>query len=220
MLRKITMTCLILFCTMSLSLGTTSASATSSVETASKNTISWPKSQALPSFGKVKRLDVADVAKAPGDIRIMLATLQGVVNRSEPRIYLLENEEEGKLTWLNDLQVPYQLHNEAWDLVKKYKNEVKGIIIYDPEVPDSINVATTLAGLKNGMVVSPDLAPQLQAAPYRLKVLEDLRGRFEDRMDAYTWQYEHLWKETTHRMLIGLRSQRLHQNPSGTPRIV
>jgi len=217
LLRKITMTCLILFCTMSLSLGTTSASATSSVETASKNTISWPKSQALPSFGKVKRLDVADVAKAPGDIRIMLATLQGVVNRSEPRIYLLENEEEGKLTWLNDLQVPYQLHNEAWDLVKKYKNEVKGIIIYDPEVPDSINVATTLAGLKNGMVVSPDLAPQLQAAPYRLKVLEDLRGRFEDRMDAYTWQYEHLWKETTHRMLIGLSPSVSIKIPPGLP---
>jgi len=217
LLRKITMTCLILFCTMSLSLGTTSASATSSVETASKNTISWPKSQALPSFGKVKRLDVADVAKAPGDIRIMLATLQGVVNRSEPRIYLLENEEEGKLTWLNDLKVPYQLHNEAGDLVKKYKNEVKGIIIYDPEVPDSINVATTLAGLKNGMVVSPDLAPQLQAAPYRLKVLEDLRGRFEDRMDAYTWQYEHLWKETTHRMLIGLSPSVSIKIPPGLP---
>ncbi|MFR9710395.1 hypothetical protein ACL02P_13385 [Paenibacillus sp. MB22_1] len=58
MFRKITMTCLILFCTMSLSLGTTSASAQSSVETASKNTISWPKLQALPNFGKVKQLDV------------------------------------------------------------------------------------------------------------------------------------------------------------------
>lgn len=117
---------------------------------------------------------------------------------------MLENEEEGKLTWLNDLKVPYQLNDEALDLVKKYKNEVKGIIIYDPEVPDSINVATTLAGLKNAVVASPELAQQLKVSPYRLKVLDDLRGRFQDRMDAYTWQYEHLWKQTTHRMLVGL----------------
>ncbi|GJM81090.1 hypothetical protein HMSSN139_35860 [Paenibacillus sp. HMSSN-139] len=165
MFRKITMTCFVLFCTMSLSFGTTSATAQSSTESASKNTISWPKSQALPSFGKVKRLDVADVVNSPGDIRLMLATLQGVINRSEPRIYLLENEEEGKMTWLNDLNVPYQLHDEAWDLVKKYKNEVKGIIIYDPEVPDSINVATTLAGLKNAIVASPEIASQLEASP-------------------------------------------------------
>lgn len=217
MFRKITMTCFVLFCTMSLSFGTTSATAQSSTESASKNTISWPKSQALPSFRKVKRLDVADVVNSPGDIRLMLATLQGVINRSEPRIYLLENEEEGKLTWLNDLNVPYQLHDEAWDLVKKYKNEVKGIIIYDPEVPDSINVATTLAGLKNAIVASPEIASQLEASPYRLKVLDDLRGRFQDRMDAYTWQYEHLWKQTTHRMLIGLSPTTAVKIPSGLP---
>lgn len=217
MFRKITMTCFVLFCTMSLSFGTTSATAQSSTESASKNTISWPKSQALPNFGKVKRLDVADVVNSPGDIRLMLATLQGVINRSEPRIYLLENEEEGKLTWLNDLNVPYQLHDEAWDLVKKYKNEVKGIIIYDPEVPDSINVATTLAGLKNAIVASPEIASQLEASPYRLKVLDDLRGRFQDRMDAYTWQYEHLWKQTTHRMLIGLSPTTAVKIPSGLP---
>ncbi|GJM74980.1 hypothetical protein HMSSN036_71960 [Paenibacillus macerans] len=91
----------------------------------------------------------------PGDIRLLLATLQGVVNRTELRIYLLENQEEGKLTWLNDLQVPYTLHDDYWNLVRKYKNEVKGMIIYDPKVPDSINVATTLAGIKDAVVAQP-----------------------------------------------------------------
>ncbi|MGG6310265.1 GxGYxYP domain-containing protein [Paenibacillus macerans] len=217
MIRKLTMTCFVLLCTLSLSLGTTSATAQSSTAATPKNSISWPKSQALPSFAKVKRLDVADVYEAPGDIRLMLATLQGVVNRAEPRIYLLESQEEGKTTWLNDLRVPYTVHDDVWDLVKKYKSEVKGIIIYDPEVPDSINVATTLAGLKSAVVAGPELAAQLQAAPYKLKVLDDLRSRFQDRLDAYTWQYEHLWKQTTHRMLIGLSPNTSVSLPPGLP---
>nr|WP_249529749.1 GxGYxYP domain-containing protein [Paenibacillus brevis] len=154
---------------------------------------------------------------ASGDTRLLLATLQGIVNRAEPRIYLLENEEEGKLTWLKDLRVPYVLHDDVWTIVKKYKNEMKGLIIYDPEIPDSINVATTLAGLKDAVVVSPELAVKLQAAPYKLKVVQDLRGKFKNRLDAYTWQYEQLWDKTTHRMLVGLSPNVSIKIPAGLP---
>ncbi|HEX5949825.1 MAG TPA: discoidin domain-containing protein, partial [Actinomycetota bacterium] len=37
-----------------------------------------------------------------------------------------------------------------------------------------------------------------------LPPIQDLRGRFTDAMDAYTWQYEELWPRTTHRMLVAL----------------
>lgn len=184
---------------------------------AKPDSIVWPKSQALPSFAKVKQLEVADVVDAPGDIRLILATLQGVVNRERPRIYLLESEEEGKFTWLNDLQVPYTLHEDYWDIVKMFKNEVKGVIVYDPSVPDSINVATTLAGLKDAVAASPEYAAVLTASPYNLRVLEDLRGKFQNRLDAYTWQYENLWSQTTHRMLIGLSPNTSIKIPPGIP---
>lgn len=183
----------------------------------SKSSITWPKKQMLPSFAKAKHLDVADVSDAPGDIKILLATLQGVVNRTEPRIYLLENKEEGKMTWLNDLKVPYNVHDDYWDLIKKYKNEINGLIVYDPKIQDSINVATTLAGLKDGIVVSPTLAEKLKASPYNLKVLQDLQGKFQDRIDAYNWQYKNLWKDTTHRMLVGLNPNRSIEIPPGLP---
>jgi len=179
--------------------------------------IVWPKSQALPSFAKVKRLDVADVFDAPGDAKLVLSTLQGIVNRKQPRIYLIESEEEGKYTWLNDLNVPYTVHEDYWEIVRKYKNEVKGVIVYDPAVPDSINVATTLAGIRDAVAASPDYAEMLAAAPYNLPVLEDLRGRFANRLDAYTWQFENLWSQTTHRMLIGLSPDKQIRIPPGLP---
>ncbi|OPA80515.1 hypothetical protein BVG16_07250 [Paenibacillus selenitireducens] len=213
MYRKLTITCLALICTLSFSFG---AHASPDAQS-KKGSITWSPQQALPTFAKAKHLDVADVYDAPGDIKILLATLQGIVNREEPRIYLFENVEEGKKTWLDDLQVPYQEHADYWDVVKKYSKEAQGIIVYDPKIQDSINVATTLAGLKDAVVASPELAKQLQASPYNLQVIDDLQGKFKDRLDAYTWQYENLWKDTTHRMLVGLSPSTSVRIPGGIP---
>lgn len=214
MLRKFTVIGLAIVCTLSMSLGASAAEAGDKEKTR-PSAISWPDKQALPSFSKVKELEVADIYDAPGDIKLMMATLQGIVNRAEPRIYLLENKEEGKYTWLNDLDVKYKVRDDYWQIMRAYAKEVNGIIVYDPEIPDSVNVATTLAGLKGAVVASPELAETLQAAPYDLKVLDDLQGKFKDRLDAYTWQYENLWSQTTKRMIVGLNpmtSIRLPEN--------
>lgn len=177
--------------------------------------ITWPKHQELPSFAKAKRLEVADIYDAPGDVKLMLATLQGIVNRKEPRIYLIEHIEEGRFKWLNDLDVRYNVRDDYWDLVRKFQHEVRGVVIYDPLVPDSINVATTLSGLKDAVAASPELAAQLTEAPYNLPVVDDLRGRFQDRLEAYTWQFEQLWSQTTHRMLVGLSPDTSVRLPPG-----
>ncbi|MFC5651323.1 GxGYxYP domain-containing protein [Paenibacillus solisilvae] len=215
MFRKLTTVSLALLCTVSMSIGASAESKANPQQPA--NHITWSKEQALPSFAKVKQLEVADIYDAPGDVKILLATLQGIVNRSEPRIYLLENKEEGKYTWLNDLDVPYKVRDDYWQIVKTFKDEVKGVIVYDPKVSDSINVATTLAGLKDAVVASPELAAKLQAAPYNMQILDDLQGKFKDRMDAYTWQYENLWNQTTHRMLVGLSPDTSIKIPGGLP---
>ncbi|WP_258171084.1 GxGYxYP domain-containing protein [Paenibacillus sp. R14(2021)] len=204
MIRKLAAVSLAIACTLSFSIGASAEAPAQQEAKPGGSTISWPADQVLPSFAKVKQLEVADIIDAPGDIKILLATLQGIVNRTEPRMYLLESKEEGKFTWLNDLDVPYKVRDNYWDIVKTFKSAVKGVIVYDPKVPDSINVATTIAGIKDAVVASPELAQKLAGAPYGLQVLDDLRGKFKDRLDAYTWQFDNLWSQTTHRMLIGL----------------
>ncbi|GCE21716.1 GxGYxYP domain-containing protein [Dictyobacter kobayashii] len=54
--------------------------------------IYWPQGQALPIFASPDELDVARVTNQPGDLCLLLATLQGLVNRSRPQIYLEEGE--------------------------------------------------------------------------------------------------------------------------------
>lgn len=210
MIRRLTILCMALLCTTMVALGASAAP----VDDQQAGSIQWPKNQALPSFKQPKHLDVANVQAAPGDVKLLMTTLQGIVNRERPRIYLIQNKVD---PWFNDMTIPFTLHDSYMEILDQYKNEVNGIIVYDPQVPDSINVATTLAGLKNAVVASPELAGLLSAAPYNLKVIEDFRGKFKDRMDAYTWQYEHLWSQTTHRMLIGLSPDTSIPIPPGLP---
>lgn len=180
--------------------------ASSSSSSVNASGVQWPDNQALPRFPAPHHLDVIDLENGPGDVSLMLSTLEGIANRTQPRIYLIEHtHDEGSYTWLNDSHIPYQVHQDPWEIVNKYYHEAKGIIIYDPNLLDSIDVATTLAGLKDGMVVSPTLAQTLTAAPYHMPVLDDLRGKFSSALDAYTWEFQNLWPQTTHRMLIGLR---------------
>jgi hypothetical protein len=169
--------------------------------------ISWPPNQVLPTFAQPRALDVVDLRQASTDEALTFSTLEGIVNRQEPRVYLLQTgADEDSLTWLKDMKIPYVMHADPWEVVTKYLREVKGIIIYDPNLLDSSNVAVTLAGLHDGLVVNPDLATKLEAAPYNLRVLDDLRGKFSTALDAYTWEVQNLWPQTTHRMLVGVPS--------------
>ena len=167
--------------------------------------IRWPQGQALPTFASPQSLDVAEVNDTPGDLCLLLATLQGLVNRSRPQIYLLEGlPAEGTETWLHNLHIPYQIHSDPWEVVDKYIYAARGVIIYDSRIMNTVNVATTIAGLDDGLVVSPSLAQRLTAEPYNLPVLTDLRGKFANDTEANVWQVQHLWPRVSHRMLVGL----------------
>src|SRR5438445_7705399 len=131
----------------------------------SSSSSSWPTNQALPHFAAPQHLDVADVSSLPGDQQLLFNTLEGLVNRVQPRIYLLWAADEGNRTWLDTLNtefgVPFTDVASPWDLLRTYRSSVKGMVVYDPQVPDSINVATTLAGVDDAVVASPALAATL-----------------------------------------------------------
>jgi hypothetical protein len=76
--------------------------------------------------------------------------------------------------------------------------------VYDDAQPDTINLATTIAGGRKALVTSASLLPRLTAAPYALPVLVDLRGQFGSKLAVYQALYNTYWPGVTHRVLIGL----------------
>jgi hypothetical protein len=159
----------------------------------------WPANQALPTINQPFHLDVADLTKLTGDQQALLTTLQGVVNRQEPRLYWLLSGDGTDGTWLENLRVPYTTASDPWGLLPRYRHEISGAVVYDPDVPDTIDVATSLASLKNAVIATADLASSLN-----LPIVADLRGQFATKFDAYNWALAHLWPHLTHRILTGI----------------
>ena len=170
--------------------------------------VDWPVDRILPRFAPITSLDVADMSGLAFDRKAALATLQGIVNRTAPRIYLLDAQQsgEGKNFWIDRIPVTKTSVADPFSLFTKYKAEVKGICIYDPAVPGTINAAVTAAGILDCAVASPAVAQILEAAPYKMPVTLDLRNRgFADSRAAMAWAIAEYWPRCTHRLLAGLR---------------
>ena len=128
-------------------------------------------------------------------------TLQGLVNKTQPRIYVGASTD----LWLEQLDASTNPVTDPLTLVTKYASEISGIVIYDETLMDTLNLATTIAGVEGGIVSSPELAPTLTAAPYSLPVIADLRtNHFATNVDVYQYELDNYASKTTHRLIVGL----------------
>jgi len=180
-------------------------------------------------------IQVLDVRNIPESMRITCVTLQGLVNRKKPKLYLLWSRwssgahanyrPESELHWLQVYKREYGLSFKlispsdsissvrtfsefdraqacALDVISKFASEVDGYIIYDPQLRDTINVATTMAGIENAIVTSPVHIETLNG--FGLREIEDLRGRWENKIDAYRWAFNNLWQKCNHKLLASM----------------
>ena len=164
----------------------------------------WPRDRALPVFPEAFHLDAADLSTLDGDQQGLLVSLQGVVNRRRPRLYLYWGTDPTNLEWLKSTRIPYTMTNQPLSLFDRYRSEVCGAIVYDPNVPDTINLATTLAGVHGAVIATAELASQFQ-----LPIVEDLRGRFANKLAVYQYAMTHVWPDLTKRLVTAI-------NPSST----
>ena len=99
-----------------------------------------------------------------------IATLQGVVNRHKPKLYIyyVENQginidrywwnqyrKEGK--WLS--KVVEKPASDIVGVVTGFKKAIKGAAVYDPHVPATSNLASSIAGIEDLIAVRYDLSP-------------------------------------------------------------
>lgn len=159
----------------------------------------WPFDRALPLFPPARFFEAADLSSLSGDQQSLLVTLQGIVNRRLPRLYFYWGTDPTTQEWLTTNQVPYQVVSDPMNLLDRYRQEIAGAIIYDPDLPDSVNLATNLAGIKGGVIATASLAQSLN-----LPILDDLRGRFNNKLDAYTWALDHLWPQLSDRAVTAI----------------
>ncbi len=139
------------------------------------------------------------------DEAVAVATVQGLLNRDAPQVYLFSAVNPRPQYWWDRFSRPggWLASRRAAPvadldgLVRRAGAKLRGAVVWDPAVPATVNVATTLAGVRDAIVLSPELAAR-HLADWRLPVLEDLRGRFTGaetgsrKNDAYRWAVREL----------------------------
>lgn len=169
-------------------------------------------------------LVVVDLQNDPVESQVACIGLQGIINRdSVEKLYVknsrCKDNHGGWMTgdkkaqaqmgqfWLDEIftDIPQQeiaLNTEEKypalaALVEKYKDSIKGVIIYDYDLVEAtIEAATTIAGQTDGLIVSPDVYESLAA--YNFPVIEDLRGKFKDNFECVDWLLENYWENANH----------------------
>ena len=164
-----------------------------------------PASRLLPSFSTpAPVLDCMDLGQASGAEDDLAASLEGLVNRVQPRLVCAERRSaEGNFTWIGLHGLKYQKLS-LYDALLKYGTNATGLVVTDPDQPETLNVATTLAGVNDELICAPGLLRTLTNAPYNFRVTDDLRGRFEDKYAMSRFVLTNCWPRCTHRLFAGM----------------
>ncbi len=156
-----------------------------------------------------------------------VAALQGIVNRHAPRLYIHFVKSYYSPLNVDEYWLAQSRKPDGWleharlvpvrdieKLIAIFKRDIKGVVLWDPAVPATSNVASTIAGADNLVPLPWDetkgsLYNRLVKGGPHLKVIVDLRGLFTGKgtipgtqrpstgsakCDAYIWAVEHYLK--------------------------
>lgn len=155
---------------------------------------------------------------------LTLVGMQGIINRSRPRVYIewydpLWPGTDPEISWTPLLAEQVEIVRMDLDalsaisfLLRRYASFFAGSVVYDPEVPETINLATMFAGLEDRIILAPeqiDLPGIPDLSPvYDIRQLVQVQGwdtSEESNHRIYQWVYENLWPSLEHR-IIGIVS--------------
>ena len=173
--------------------------------------LNWPEDRLLPLFfppASIRSLDMP-AAKLTDEERVMFCAMQGIINRTRPRILLYNHNEEPQSTWpqAHGFTPTATSPTAPYTLVKSFKAEIRGLVLYSTEKSEHYaNLATTIAGLERLLPVTAEVQAKLKANGLDFPVVEDITGlTYTNAIGVYNYLYNNYWSRCNHRLLISER---------------
>ncbi|HKW42604.1 MAG TPA: hypothetical protein VJP06_00315, partial [Thermoplasmata archaeon] len=115
-------------------------------------------------------------ADANQSTRLVMTSLQGIVNRVGVELYLdVAGLARNTSTMISFLAARYNLTVDRLSTqgaIDRFAPRARGLVVYDPVRSESINIATMIAANKSAILLGPDLAGWMHAR-YGLPILFD-----------------------------------------------
>jgi len=153
-----------------------------------------------------ERWTVLDVSSASQGERLLAVSIQGLVNRTRPSVYLIHDRYDREwLDWLraNGLTGEPERLGDLGDLLSRFRDRLRGAVVTDERW---INVACMVAGVRDWAILTPELIEK-----FDLPVGMDLRQfGWKRNIDGYRWAKTELWPSMSRRLLAHLSPQSSH----------
>lgn len=169
----------------------------------------WSEDIIIPRFPEpADRLDAITSGAMSHEEQVTFSTLQGIVNRTKPRILLIdEGADEGGETWAKTFGVRYKITTAArkYDLVAKYATEFDGVVLYSTDKSEHYtNLACTIANTMNALPMTKAVYDKVcTKADVTPEIVCDLTGlEMTKTGEIYTYLYENYWDKCSHRLLF------------------
>jgi hypothetical protein len=130
------------------------------------------------SFGAKSNAFVVDISPETSQgMMLALASLQGLVNRDGAQIFLNTTGDGNTSFLLPFIRGRYPVGFSgisSSDFLHNFSSFASGLVVYDPSRPETITVATVMAGLENCVMVDPSSEEEVSGLT-GLSVTSDLR---------------------------------------------
>ncbi len=145
------------------------------------------------------------------DVNAMLLSIQGLVNRAGPELYFIYPDNwdyhftEDIFEYLKEKKnFTFRSLQSIKEVFDTYKDKLKGYIIWDKDKPATLDLAFTLAGLRDGIVVSEELVGFVRG--FGLPLLADLREKYDSLADylIYNEAFDTLRNRCNREMVVWL----------------
>ena len=180
----------------------------------------------FPTTAAVQRLRVSrpDTAAEDVDFWVWYRSLQGLINRAEPHLYIVcrsplvklvgDHQPDCEEHWLKYYNEAYGLPIESIEfdsVLEEYKHLVEGYVVYDAEdVIQTQNLAITRAGLESLLPIAPNQEHWM--TKHGIPKRDDLRGEFSSDAEAAEWAIDTLWPHCDKRMYANFCIHRPNRN--------
>jgi hypothetical protein len=158
-------------------------------------------------------IDLEDNWEVAGDLQrqALLISLQGLANRDGPNLYLVYPDtwqfnysKRLKEWYINDRGYTFTELKTVEAALEQFSEKLKGYVVWDKDVRNSLTVAFTVAGLEDAVVVTEQQIPHVESLG--IEAVEDLRGVLAGMNDEqiYRWAKERYWDRCSRKHLIWL----------------
>ena len=172
--------------------------------------------ETYPEFNNTGQLYVYDLRGKPYEAQIALNTLQGLVNKDNASLYLINRDTD--VLWMQQvnatpgINVTWITFPNYYDVIDLYNDSIEGLIIYDENFRDTVNVATFLAGVFPGnIVIQGNMLPNF--ATWGLdanNVTFDFRNNFSSKVELYTWAFNNYGQNASQKGIASISPGQTH----------